>query len=126
LLDSLTLYLFVKIIRLETERAQWEQRYLEETAMRQVRYLKRGFFMYAVKHCFICRPSDSTVSEDAVIDPRTCWDFGIDSERAYQRRRIKLKEEKFVNYIFYCPQNYAFFVEHKSVLWSQIRNFTAR
>ena len=28
-------------------------------------------FMYDIQHCFICRPSDSTVSEDARIVPRT-------------------------------------------------------
>jgi hypothetical protein len=27
--------------------------------------------MYYFQHCFICRPSDSTVSEDARIEPRT-------------------------------------------------------
>ncbi len=27
--------------------------------------------MYYIQHCFICRPSDSTVSEDAEIEPRT-------------------------------------------------------
>jgi hypothetical protein len=27
--------------------------------------------MYDIQHCFICRPSDSTVSEDARIEPRT-------------------------------------------------------
>jgi hypothetical protein len=27
--------------------------------------------MYDIKYCFICRPSDSTVSEDAGIEPRT-------------------------------------------------------
>jgi hypothetical protein len=27
--------------------------------------------MYDTQHCFICRPSDSTVSEDAGIEPRT-------------------------------------------------------
>jgi hypothetical protein len=26
-------------------------------------------FMYFIQHCFICRPSDSTVSQDAGIDP---------------------------------------------------------
>ena len=26
--------------------------------------------MYNIQHCFICRPSDSTVSEDAGIEPR--------------------------------------------------------
>ncbi len=29
------------------------------------------FFMYEIQHCFICRPSDSTVSEDAVIETET-------------------------------------------------------
>ncbi len=29
------------------------------------------FFMYDIQYCFICRPSDSTVSEDAGIEPRT-------------------------------------------------------
>ncbi len=28
-------------------------------------------FMYYIQHCFICRPSDSTVSKDAGIEPRT-------------------------------------------------------
>ncbi len=30
-----------------------------------------NFFMYCIQYCFICRPSDSTVSEDAGIEPRT-------------------------------------------------------
>jgi hypothetical protein len=29
------------------------------------------FYMYDIQHCFICRPSDSTVSEDAGIEPKT-------------------------------------------------------
>jgi len=29
------------------------------------------FCMYVIQHCFIRRPSDSTVSEDAGIEPRT-------------------------------------------------------
>jgi hypothetical protein len=29
------------------------------------------FSMYFIQHCFICRPTDSTVSEDAGIEPRT-------------------------------------------------------
>jgi hypothetical protein len=27
--------------------------------------------MYDILHCFICRPADSNVSEDAGIEPRT-------------------------------------------------------
>jgi hypothetical protein len=31
-----------------------------------------GFFMYVLnQHCFVCRPSDSIVSEDVGIEPRT-------------------------------------------------------
>ncbi len=31
------------------------------------------FFVYFIQHCFIFRPSDSTVSEDAGIDPKGCF-----------------------------------------------------
>jgi hypothetical protein len=41
----------------------------------QSRDIKQGdffdFFMYSIQHCFICRPSDSNVSEDGMIEPRT-------------------------------------------------------
>jgi hypothetical protein len=29
------------------------------------------YFSYYIQHCFICRPSDSTVPTDAGIEPRT-------------------------------------------------------
>ncbi len=29
------------------------------------------FFSHYIQHCFICRPSDSTVPTDAGIEPRT-------------------------------------------------------
>ncbi len=32
-------------------------------------------FMYFIEHCFICRPSDSTASEIAGIEPRTAATF---------------------------------------------------
>jgi hypothetical protein len=34
-------------------------------------FLDFFFFMYDIRHCFICRPSDSTVSEGAGIESRT-------------------------------------------------------
>jgi hypothetical protein len=34
-------------------------------------FLDFFLFKYDTPHCFICRPSDSTVSEDAGIEPRT-------------------------------------------------------
>ncbi len=33
-------------------------------------------FTYFIQHCFICRTSDSTVSEDAGIDPSGLWIIG--------------------------------------------------
>jgi hypothetical protein len=33
-----------------------------------------GFFMYDIQHCFICRPSDSTVSKDAGIEAKDSCD----------------------------------------------------
>ena len=36
-----------------------------------LQHLTLLFCMYFIKHWFICRPSDSTVSEDAEIEPRT-------------------------------------------------------
>jgi hypothetical protein len=30
-----------------------------------------SFYVYVIQHGFFCRPSDSTVSEDAGIEPRT-------------------------------------------------------
>jgi hypothetical protein len=36
------------------------------------------FSMYCIQHCFICRPSDSDVSEDAGIEPRTVATLALD------------------------------------------------
>jgi hypothetical protein len=33
--------------------------------------------MYFIQHCFICRPSDFTVSEDARIEPGTVATFAM-------------------------------------------------
>ncbi len=35
---------------------------------------------YSSQHCFICSPSDPTVSEDAGIEPRPFCDSGIGSQ----------------------------------------------
>ncbi len=40
-------------------------------------------FMYVIQHCCICRPSYSTVSKDAGIEPS---DFGIDTQTALTTR----------------------------------------
>jgi hypothetical protein len=36
-----------------------------------IRILHTRFLQYFIQYCFVCRPSDSIVSEDARIEPRT-------------------------------------------------------
>jgi hypothetical protein len=38
---------------------------------------------YFIQYCFICRPSDSTVSEDAGIEPRTVATSALDVRRSH-------------------------------------------
>ncbi len=40
------------------------------------------FLIYVIQHCFICRPSDSTVSEDAGIGPRTVATVALTARRS--------------------------------------------
>jgi hypothetical protein len=46
--------------------------------------------MYIVQHCFICRPSDSTVSEDAGIQPRTVATLALAVRRSTVSTRLDL------------------------------------
>ncbi len=52
---------------------RWEQNISYGYNIRENDYQNWIFFliMYDIQHCFICRPSDTTVSEDAGIEPRT-------------------------------------------------------
>ncbi len=40
------------------------------------------FFIYVIQHCFICRPSDSTATEDARIEPRTVTTLALTARRS--------------------------------------------
>ncbi len=51
------------------------------------KYLYLDFFIYfyvgyIIQHCFICRPSDFTVSEDAGIEPRTVTTLALAARRS--------------------------------------------
>jgi hypothetical protein len=43
--------------------------------------------MYVIQHCFMCRPSDSTVSDDAGIEPRSVATLGLTARRSYHSAR---------------------------------------
>jgi hypothetical protein len=43
------------------------------------------FFIYVIQHCFICRPSESTGSEDAGSEPRTVAKFALTARRSTTR-----------------------------------------
>ncbi len=46
-------------------------------------FLGDFFFPYSIQHCFICRPSDSTVPTDAGIEPRTVATSALAVRRSY-------------------------------------------
>ncbi len=79
-----------------------------------------GFFwiffssMYCIQHCFICRPSDSTVSEDAGIEPRTIATLALAVRRFHHSARshpqtrldliqciLRMKKTRFISHILY-------------------------
>ncbi len=68
------------------------------------------FFMYDIQHCFICRPSDSTVSEDAGIEPRTVASTALAVSRSnhspisHPQTRLYLIHK--LGYIFHPPLGY--------------------
>ncbi len=78
--------------------------------------------MYCIQHCFICRPSDSTVSEDAGIEPRTVATSALAVRRSNQEARspvsdVGIQKLRFVLIIkthlgpmlFYCISFCLFF-----------------
>jgi hypothetical protein len=44
-------------------------RWFDKTVQLGRRYVLFCIYKYLIQHCFICRPSDSTVSEDERIEP---------------------------------------------------------
>jgi hypothetical protein len=59
-------------------------------------------FMYVIQHCFICRHSDSTVSEDAGIAPKNVATLTVTARRSNHLARSN--PNKFalvvVNYMY--------------------------
>ncbi len=54
------------------------------------KYFFGGFFLffpYNIQHCFICRPSDSTVPTDAGIEPRTVATCALAVRRSNHQAR---------------------------------------
>ncbi len=54
-------------------------------------FLNRFYFLflYFIRHCFICRPSDSTVSEDAGIEHRTVAILSLTFRRSKHSARSR-------------------------------------
>ncbi len=65
----------------------------------KVTYIKNDyfvFFMFFIQHCFICRPSDSTVSEDAGIGPRTVATLALAVRRSNHSARYSPVYDKML------------------------------
>jgi hypothetical protein len=45
-------------------------------------FLEFFLFMFVIQHWFTCRPSDSTVSEEAGIEPRTVTTLVLTARRS--------------------------------------------
>jgi hypothetical protein len=57
--------------------------------------------MYFIQHCFVCRHSDSTVSEDAGIEPRT-----VATSALAVRRSITTRLDLIQGYARFHPHEY--------------------
>ncbi len=55
------------------------------------------FFTYCIQHCFICRPSDSTVTTDAGIEPRTVATGALTVRRSNHEARSHPYIYLFIN-----------------------------
>jgi hypothetical protein len=61
----------VFIVLAAKEAAHQNRKYLTPGVQYQHYFISFFLFLYDIQHCFICRPSDSTVLGDAGIEPRT-------------------------------------------------------
>jgi hypothetical protein len=75
-------------------------------------YKTGGFFwffssMYCIQHCFICRPSDSTVSKDAGIEPRTVTTSALAVRHSKEAPNCSLHYTFYVLCQFFNTQSYS-------------------
>jgi hypothetical protein len=67
--------------------------------------LKFFLFMYVFQHCFTCRPSNFTVSQDDEIEPSTVATLALTARRSHHLARshphLLIFTARFKIYIFY-------------------------
>ncbi len=68
-------------------------------------------FMYDIQHCFICRPSVFTVSEDAGIEPMT-----VATTALAVRRSITTRLDLIHFYIFYFFHHFLALISAPAIL----------
>jgi hypothetical protein len=87
------------------------------------RFLDFFLFNYVVQHCFICRPSDSSVSEDARIKSKTVATLALTARRSNQSAR------SHPYYICLLSLSAAFFLLYNHAVWNftrQMQDFRPR
>jgi hypothetical protein len=77
--------------------------------------------IYYIQHCFICRPSDSTVSEDAGIEPRTVTNSAL----AVGRSNRSARSHPLLNYVAFTSFNHAFLMLFKHRVWFKTHVLTS-
>ncbi len=66
-----------------------------------------NFFSYYIQHCFICRPSDSTVPTDAGIEPRTVA-IGAMAVRRYYHQARSHQLMNIIIFLYYFSGKFLF------------------
>ncbi len=79
--------------------------------------------MYVIQHCFICRPSDTIVSEDAGIEPRTVSTVAL-TTRGQTCHKYEVIEVMTVSWALELQT--MFFNEHLSIISSLTLLFAGR
>jgi hypothetical protein len=86
---TLTVY-FVQINRIQREKMVDVKGNVQPNENRLKVVLGLFLFMYVIQHCFVCRPSDSTVSEDAGIESSIVATLALTARRRSNHSAISL------------------------------------
>jgi hypothetical protein len=78
--------------------------FIAKSNVKRVSFLYSFFFMYVIQHFFICRPSDSTGSDEAGIELTT------DATLALTARRVN-HSARSLSFFFFMSVKFDFFID---------------
>ncbi len=78
--------------------------------------------MYVIQHCFICRPSDSTVSENAGFEPRTVETLVLTARRSNLSARSHPHQLDLIHKFSKCHDKYFCCLTMSQEVFSSVQN----